>query len=99
MASRRGPSRSGATYMSLRDQPGSGSIDQLQLDYLSAFIGHCAEREMAVYVAPVNNGQGMRIRVFNGDDKYEDTIGLGEDWGPVLHAYCKALGGEKEWEG
>lgn len=98
MPARRGPSRS-ETYLGLRDQSAQlGEMSADQALYLAAFLAHVLEREMAVYVASVSNGRSLRVRVFNGDDKYEDNLSLTEDWGPVFGAYAKVLGGEREWQ-
>ena len=72
-------------------------MSELQAAYLGAFIEHVLWLQMAVYVAVLQNGAGVRVRVFNGDDKYEDSLLFTEEWLPVLTAYCKPLGGGQEW--
>lgn len=93
----RGPRKNQDTYLSLRDGDATVGLSKLQRDYLGAFVGYVLEHEMAIYVAASGQGRGVRIRVFNGDDKYEDTLGVTEDWGPILDGYAKALGGQTAW--
>lgn len=93
----RSPRKNQDTFTSLRDQGAVEGLTPLQGAYLGAFVQHVLEHEMAIYVASQGAGRGVRVRVFNGDDKYEDTLGLTEDWGPVFDGYAKALGGQEGW--
>lgn len=97
MPSYRGPRKNQDSFSSLREHAPIDGLSALQVAYLGAFLEHVLEREMAIYVATVGQGRGIRVRVFNGDDRYEDVLSLSEDWGLVLDSYAKVLGGLQEW--
>ena len=93
----RGPRKNQDTFIALREGGPVDGLSKLQGAYLGAFVQYVLAQEMAVYVAAMGQGRGVRVRVFNGDDKYEDTLGLSEDWGPIFDSYAKALGGQEAW--
>lgn len=97
MAFQRGPRKNAESFTSLRSGEDTASLSPLQEAYLGAFAIHVLTHEMALYVAGLPSGRGVKVRVFNGDDKYEDTLSLSEDWGPIFDGYAKALGGQAEW--
>lgn len=97
MAYQRGPRKNQESFTSLRTQETTEGLSTLQAAYLGAFVVHVLEHEMAVYVASLPSGRGVRVRVFNGDDKYEDTLATSEDWGPIFDGYAKSLGGQTAW--
>ena len=93
----RGPRKNQDTFIGLREQTPLAGLSPLQEAYLGHFVAQVLSLGMACYVATMGQGGGVRLRVFNGDDKYEDVLGLHEDWGPVFDSYAKALGGQNEW--
>lgn len=97
MAFQRGPRKNAESFTSLRAEQATEGLSALQEAYLGAFAIHVLTHEMALYVAMLPSGRGVKVRVFNGDDKYEDTLALSEDWGPIFDGYAKALGGQNEW--